>query len=216
MSDTNLASVRPKHSRSTSITTSKKTTSHQRKPSFTQQQLPVSSSISSSEKRHSTGAGAATHNRPTLSSSHGSASGNKLSTNSHHGHTTTGPRFLNSIMLRVHSFLNPSGPLLPHVKHGAAAFGGTTKPSFFRSLLQSRVVRFFALFYVVFSVFLSLNHTWKYMTSPKAAAVLEGDNSASDSVVSDKRFGPQWKPQRTYDQGKKRLEVVVSMEILTK
>lgn len=192
MSDTNLSSVRPKHSRSTSITTSKKTTSHQRKPSFTQQQLPVSSSISVSEKRHSTGAGAP-HNRPTLSS-HGSASSNKLSTNSH-GHT--GPRFLNSIILRVHAFLNPSGPLLPHAKHGAA-FGGTTKPSFFRSLLQSRVVRFFALFYVIFSVFLSLNHSWKYMTSPKAPA-LEGDRTASDSV-SDKRFGPQWKPQRTYDQ----------------
>lgn len=190
MSDASLPSVRPKHSRSTSITTSKKTTSHQRKPSFTQQQLPVSSTTSASEKRHSTGA---TNSRPTLSS-HGSTTSNKLSTNSH-GHT--GPRFLNSIILRVHAFLNPSGPLLPHAKHGNA-FGGTTKPSFFRSLFQSRVVRFFALFYVIFSVFLSLNHSWKYMTRPKVA-LPKGNIAVSDT---NKQFGPQWKPQRTYDQGK--------------
>ncbi|CAO3629410.1 unnamed protein product [Mucor hiemalis] len=188
MSDASLHTVRPKHSRSTSITTSKKTTSHQRKPSFTQQQLPVSSTTSASEKRHSAGA---TNNRPTLSS-HGSATSNKLSTNSH-GHT--GPRFLNSIILRVHTFLKSFGPTLTTCQTWKCVWWNY-KAFIFRSSLQSRVVRFFALFYVIFSVFLSLNHSWKYMTRPKVA-LPKGNIAVSDT---NKQFGPQWKPQRTYDQ----------------
>lgn len=182
MSDVGLPTVRPKHSRSTSITT-KKTTSHQRKPSLNQQQLPTPVS----EKRSS---------RPILASSNSSNANITKNVGSSHS-----PRFINSIILRVHAFLNPSGPLLPHAKHGNA-FGGTSKPSFLSLLFQSRVMRFIALFYVIFSVFLTLNHSWKYMTQPS-----DNNNNFSTRKPSsslDEKFNEDWKPQRTYDQGKKR------------
>jgi hypothetical protein len=178
MSDVGLPTVRPKHSRSTSITT-KKTTSHQRKPSLNQQQLPTPTS----EKRNS---------RPILTSTNSSSLNTTKSIG--HGHS---PRFFNSIILRIHAFLNPSGPLLPHAKHGSA-FGGTSKPSFLTMVFQSRVMRFIALFYVIFSVFLSLNHSWKYLTQPS-------DNNVSLRETNshlDEQFNQDWKPQRTYDQGK--------------
>ncbi|KAL0143336.1 glycosyltransferase family 49 protein [Mucor lusitanicus] len=179
MSD--LPTVRPKHSRSTSITTSKKTTSHQRKPSLNvqqqQQQQQILQAPKPELKRHSS---------------------SRASLNTAPATTSSLPRFVNSIILRVHSFLNPSGPLLPHSKHGNA-FGGTAKPSLMSRLAQSRVVRFVALFYVIFSVFLSLNHTWRYLTS--------SPNSSNNSIrfkqtdaTLDEQFNDDWVPQRTYDQ----------------
>ena len=90
---------------------------------------------------------------------------------------------------RIDSFLNPSGPLLPQDKHGAA-FGGTGKKSRFSSIVQSRSVRFLFLFYVIFSVFLSINHLWHWAFAP-------------GTVKLDARFGDQWRPERTYDQGNK-------------
>lgn len=156
MSDLSLPTTnRPKHARTTSITTSKNTTSHQRKPSFTSQHnklLPYHSK--------------STTELPPLNKS------------------------FNSLTSEVRSFLNPSGPpLLPHSKH-SQAFGGTSKPSFLQSLLRSRAVRFFALFYVIFSVFLSINHTWNYLTTT---------NTTTATIDND------WVPQRTYDQGNNRI-----------
>jgi hypothetical protein len=181
MSDAGLPTVSPKHSRSTSITTSKKTTSHQRKPSLNQQQLPASSE---NIKRHS-------GIRPTAATASASSTNIKAT-----------PRFFNSIILRVHAFLNPSGPLLPHAKHGNA-FGGTSKPSFFTSLIQSRFIRFVALFYVIFSVFLTLNHSWKYMTRSVTLANKVNVKEVTSPETLDEQFGEDWIPQRTYDQGKR-------------
>jgi hypothetical protein len=181
-----LPTVGPKHSRSTSITTSKKTTSHQRKPSLNQNiQLP--SSTPTSEKRHSNS------HRPTLGSSVSSSNVTATTTTT----SANTPTFLYSLISRVHAFLNPSGPLLPHAKHGAA-FGGTSKISLFSSLFQSRFMRFVALFYVIFSVFLTLNHSWNYLLSSNQNV------SEIRSVMGrkgDEQFGDDWIPQRTYDQG---------------
>lgn len=170
MSDASLPTVRPKHSRSTSITTQKKST-HQRKPSLSQ--LPIASS--ENIKR----------TRPT------SISGNSSSTNK-----SNVPGFLNNIISRVFTFLNPTGPLLPHSKH-TNAFGGTIKSSFISRLFQSRLVRVFTLFYVIFSVCLTVQHSWHYIMSPKENPVKE------PSIGLDEKFNDDWKPQRTYDQGKK-------------
>ena len=180
MSD--LPTVRPKHSRSTSITTSKKTTSHQRKPSLNvqqqQQQQQILQTPKPELKRHSS---------------------SRASMNTAPPATSNMPRFVNSILLRVHSFLTPSGPLLPHSKHGSA-FGGTAKPSLLSKLAQSRVLRFVALFYIIFSVFLSLNHTWKYLvSSPNSNSIRFKQTDAA----LDEQFNDDWVPQRTYDQGKK-------------
>ncbi|KAI8980975.1 hypothetical protein BDB01DRAFT_794865 [Pilobolus umbonatus] len=191
MSDAKLPSVRPKHSRSTSVTT-KKTTSHQRKASLNviqqQQQLlqqqqqqqpqtPTLQKMASSEniKRH----------RSHLTSN------NNLSSNSVLSRQSV-PRLFNSLSLRLYSFLNPTGPLLPHSKQGAA-FGGTAKPTLISTLLHHRFTRFFAFFYIIFSVFLTLNHTWRYLTrtQPVVSPVI-----SEDVLVND------WIPQRTYDADK--------------
>lgn len=186
MSD--LPTVRPKHSRSTSITTSKKTTSHQRKPSLNvqqqqqqQQQQQILQPTKPETKRHSN---------------------SKASLNTVPSTTSSLPRFLNSIILRVHTFLNPSGPLLPHSKHGTA-FGGTAKPSLLSKVVQSRFIRFVALFYVIFSVFLSLNHTWKYFTSSPNNIDNSNNRFKQADTALDEQFNDDWVPQRTYDQGKK-------------
>jgi hypothetical protein len=151
MSDSGLPTTRPKHSRTTSITTSKNTTSHQRKPSFTYQQ------------QHAT-------------------------IKSYHKQQPEEQKVLyKSLSSKIRSFLNPSGPLLPHSKHGQA-FGGTSKPSFLSTVLRSRAVRSIALLYVVFSIFLSLTHTWQYLTTP----------STTKSAAVDH----DWVPSRTYDEGK--------------
>lgn len=171
MSDVGLSTVRPKHSRSTSITTSKKTTSHQRKPSLNQIPIPTSDNIKR-VRPNITAAPSNTHKQSNL------------------------PRLINAFISKIHSFLNPSGPLLPHAKHGAA-FGGTSKPSLFHRLIQSRIIRFIALFYVIFSVFLTLNHSWKYAFSTNQA----NSRELTSSVLDDK-FNQEWVPQRTYDQGK--------------
>jgi hypothetical protein len=192
MSDAGLPTVRPKHSRSTSITTSKKTTSHQRKPS-----LNVQQELSENSKRHSgNGSVNSTNNtrRPSLTPSSSSANAFKSSVPSHRNL----PRFINSVILRIHAFLNPSGPLLPHTKHGNA-FGGTAKPSLVSTLIQSRVMRFVALFYVIFSVFLSLNHSWKYFMSDSSVPKIQ---RPTENVQLDDQFNEDWVPQRTYDQGK--------------
>lgn len=181
MSD--LPTVRPKHSRSTSITTSKKTTSHQRKPSLNvqqqQQQQQILQTPKPELKRHSSSR-ASLNTTPTTVSNL--------------------PRFINSIILRVHSFLNPSGPLLPHSKHGNA-FGGTAKPSLLSKLAQSRFIRFAALFYVIFSAFLSLNHAWKYFVSSPNGSNNSIRFKQTDAAL-DEQFNDDWVPQRTYDQGK--------------
>lgn len=171
MSDVGLTTVGPKHSRSTSITTSKKTTSHQRKPSLNQIPIPTSDNIKRVRPNITT-TPSSTHKPSNL------------------------PRFINAFILRIHTFLNPSGPLLPHAKHGSA-FGGTLKPSLFTRLIQSRLVRFIALFYVIFSVFLTINHSWKYATSTIPVKTSKDTNS-----VLDDKFNKDWIPQRTYDQGK--------------
>jgi hypothetical protein len=195
MSDAGLPIVRPKHSRSTSITTSKKTTSHQRKPS-----LNVQQELSENSKRHSSSGSISnsTTRRPSLTPSSSSANAFKSSGHSHRNL----PRFINSVILRIHAFLNPSGPLLPHTKHGNA-FGGTAKPSVVTSLVQSRVMRFVALFYVIFSVFLSLNHTWKYFMSADSSLSVQ---RLTEDVMLDDQFNDDWVPQRTYDQGKQEFE----------
>lgn len=171
MSDASLPTVRPKHSRSTSITTQKKST-HQRKPSLSQ--LPINSSENIKRTR-------------TSISSTTNSSTNKSNV----------PGFLNGIISRVFTFLNPTGPLLPHSKH-TNAFGGTTKSSFISRLFQSRLVRVFTLFYVIFSVCLTIQHSWHYIRSPEGKSVKE------TSIGLDEEFNDDWKPQRTYDQGNRK------------
>lgn len=191
MSDAGLPTVRPKHSRSTSITTSKKTTSHQRKPSLNvQQELPENS-----KRQNSSGSISSNIRRPSLTPSSTSTNAFKSSARPSHRNLL---RMINSVIFRIHAFLNPSGPLLPHTKHGNA-FGGTVKPSLVSTLLQSRIIRFVALFYVIFSVFLSLNHTWKYFISDGPVTKIQ---RSSDNVQLDDQFNEDWVPQRTYDQGK--------------
>ncbi|KAG0169626.1 hypothetical protein DFQ28_003825 [Apophysomyces sp. BC1034] len=92
---------------------------------------------------------------------------------------------MTKLSVRVDTLLDPAGPLLPHDKHGLA-FGGTQKKAGF-SFFRSRWVRFLALLYVIFSVFLSANHLW---------------NWALANPSLDPRFGDEWVPQRTYDQDK--------------
>jgi hypothetical protein len=181
MSESSLPTTRPKHARSTSITTStKKTTSHQRKSSVTlQQQLQQ-------QQQHFPAAKQSSYNKSPAPSATSTTTASAATTNNNTFIDT-----INAAISRVHVFLNPSGPLLPHSKHGAV------KPSFFHSLLQSRVIRFVALFYLIFSVFLSLNHTWKYLSSPNSIQPLTHD-IVQDSTQED------WVPQRTYDQGKKK------------
>lgn len=168
MSDTGLPTVRParpKHSRSTSITT-QKTTSHQRKPSFSQ--LPSSENI----KRIRT----------------------STTTTSSAPKVTNVPGFLNTIISKIDTFLNPTTPLLPHSKHGNA-FGGTTNHSFLTRLSQSRILRIFSLFYVIFSICLTIQHSWQYYKNPTPKVP-----KVTNSLGQEENF-VDWKPQRTYDQG---------------
>ncbi|KAI9015253.1 hypothetical protein CLU79DRAFT_765840 [Phycomyces nitens] len=88
------------------------------------------------------------------------------------------------LLYSIDSFLDPAGgPYLPHDKHGVA-FGGTQKKSKIMSLYRSKTVRFLLLVYCIFSVFLSINHSWHWLRSGPAL---------------DSRFGQDWVAQRTYD-----------------
>lgn len=154
-------------SRSTSVTKSGRTT-HQRKPSLnissSQQQPPL---YAVPEKPAST---------PTIDPASSMPSPKRL----------TRPPVWRSWLGQLDAlFDSPAGPLLPHDKH-STVFGGTHKRSKLTALAKPRWVRFLILFYIVFSVFLSINHLWHFFTSP--------------SPRLDSRFGENWKPQRTYDQ----------------
>lgn len=154
-------------SRSTSVTKSGRTT-HQRKPSLnissSQQQPPL---YAVPEKPAST---------PTIDPANSMPSPKRL----------TRPSVWRSWLRQLDAlFDSPAGPLLPHDKH-STVFGGTHKRSKLTALAKPRWVRFLILFYIVFSVFLSINHLWHFFTSP--------------SLRLDSRFGENWKPQRTYDQ----------------
>ncbi|KAG1454780.1 hypothetical protein G6F55_007424 [Rhizopus delemar] len=171
-----MTEVRPKHSRSTSITKNS-TISHQRKPSLSAQQKSFI---------HNT-------NNPVTAAATLSNVNNENSKRHYHKPGLSSPSgVFNQLIFKVHSFLNPSGPLLPHSKH-AAAFGGTSKPSLLTAFCQSRMTRFLTLFYVIFSVFLTLNHGWKY---------LMGTSSPSVHIETVELFDDNWVPQRTYDQDK--------------
>lgn len=96
-------------------------------------------------------------------------------------------RHLSTAMRHVDALMDsPSGPLLPHDKH-SPAFGGTQRRSRLATVFRSRPFRFLILFYIIFSVFLSVNHLWNWLFTPH--------------LFLDARFGDQWVPQRTYDQG---------------
>ncbi|KAI8880863.1 glycosyltransferase family 49 protein [Backusella circina FSU 941] len=164
MSDNGLPTGRPKHSRSTSVTISTKTTSHQRKPSFNfQKSLPEQTNPQATQQ-------ATAAKRNSISQQHQQQSG----------------LLFNSFYSRLHSFLNPTAPLLPRVKN-ANAFGGSRQSGVLSLVLQSKLIRFLALFYIIFSVFLSLNHTWKYLFHSKST-------KQADVVVYD-----DFVPHRTYD-----------------
>ncbi|KAI9484871.1 hypothetical protein BDB00DRAFT_108879 [Zychaea mexicana] len=173
---------RPQVSRSTSVTKSTRTT-HQRKPSLN---IP-SNLYPIPEKVTLNNTNANIMPPPPLPSSSSvvppPSSPKRLRSSSSSFSWRT-------LLHRIDFFLKPSGPLLPQDKHGAA-FGGTGKKSRISQIVRSRSVRFLFLFYVVFSVFLSINHLWHWMFG-------------ADTVQLDARFGDQWKPQRPYDQGKRK------------
>ncbi|CAO3695256.1 unnamed protein product [Rhizopus stolonifer] len=165
-----MSEVRPKHSRSTSITKNS-TTSHQRKPSLSAQQKSFI---------HNTATAPANINNVNIENSK-----RHYSPTNKPGLPPSG--LLNQLIYKVHASLNPSGPLLPHSKH-ATAFGGTARSSLLTAFCQSRLTRFLALFYVIFSVFLTLNHGWNYLTGSQTETLAVSDDT--------------WVPQRTYDQDK--------------
>lgn len=158
-------------SRSTSVTNSSRTT-HQRKPSFS-----ISSNLYAIPEKSSPSVTQQQQPQPP-------STPDKFATATRISHTAAWRRYLDRIAGRFDSLFNPSGPLLPHDKHGGA-FGGTQKRFWLSTLSQP--VRFLLLFYVVFSVFFTISHTWHWFFSP--------------SVQLDERFGDHWKPERTYDAG---------------
>lgn len=170
MADPNPSSL--DQSRSTSVTNSSRTT-HQRKPSFS-----ISSNLYAIPEKSSPSVTQQPQQQQPPSTPE------KYATTTRIPHSATWRRYLDRIAGRFDSLFNPSGPLLPHDKHGGA-FGGTQKRFWLASLSQP--VRFLLLFYVVFSVFFTINHTWNWFFSP--------------SVQLDERFGDHWKPERTYDAG---------------
>lgn len=168
MSENGLPTGRSKHSRSTSVTISTKTTSHQRKPSFNfQKSLPEQTNQQATQQ---------------------ATAAKRTSSSQQQQHQQQSGLLFNSFYSRLHSFLNPTAPLLPRVKN-ANAFGGNRQPGILSLVLQSKLIRFFALFYIIFSVFLSLNHTWKYLFHSKGT-------KQADAVVYD-----DFVPHRTYDAG---------------
>ncbi|KAI8971844.1 hypothetical protein BDF20DRAFT_915600 [Mycotypha africana] len=183
---TDLQSVRPKHSRSTSITTITKTTSHQRKPSFHQQPPSPHQNQFPELKRHNS-------RQPSFTISNNSSNNTR--------HYISGLfKFYQFLFQRSKTFLNPSGPLLPQAKHvsttatSTTAFGGPAKSTFSTKLFNSRLLRFVALFYVIFSLILSLNHTWHYFMSSKSRrnSPLQSDMAYEETSKND------WIPQRPY------------------
>jgi hypothetical protein len=150
------------------VTISTKTTSHQRKPSFNfQKSLPEQTNQQATQQ---------------------ATAAKRTSSSQQQQHQQQSGLLFNSFYSRLHSFLNPTAPLLPRVKN-ANAFGGSRQPGILSLVLQSKLIRFFALFYIIFSVFLSLNHTWKYLFHWKST-------KQADAVVYD-----DFVPHRTYDAG---------------
>jgi hypothetical protein len=97
------------------------------------------------------------------------------------------------VIIRAQSYINkltqPSTPLLPQdKKHSSSAFGGSRNKRGISRLLQSRWVRFLALFYITFSVLLTLSHIWSW--------TFRSSQPQKMFVSND------WEPKRTYDPGK--------------
>ncbi|CAO3587894.1 unnamed protein product [Absidia cylindrospora] len=190
MSDA-IPSSRPHHSRSSSISKTARTNSHQRKPSINSTTSNQLYSIKESQKP------ATMDSYPSPSSPLPPTFPSKKST-SRTNTSSTLQHYLNLFHCQVDYISNSSssssslpssssssGPLLPQDKH-TAAFGGPAKTptSWLSVLARLTIVQFLLLLYVVFSIFLSLHHLWIWLSSE----------------TLDARFGDNWIPQRTYDQ----------------
>ncbi|KAI8370358.1 velvet factor-domain-containing protein [Radiomyces spectabilis] len=160
-----------KHSRSTSITKAPHTRSHQRKSSINVQTHLYSIP---EKKSHFTAS-------PSPSPINTSFPSKKYAS------LPLWRRYLQGVSTHLDTWLDPSAsPVLPHTQR-TKAFGGPVNKSLWSQFFRSKWTRFILLFYIVFSVFLSINHIWHWLTSGPRL---------------DPRFGDHWVAQRTYDQDK--------------